>query len=121
MRTAYCPKSHTKLADERAGREYGHVPGHEYLDVDVVISVYRQKFRCHVVESWGSAQGYDEEHGRREVIGRGESLREVVANATQRAADAGIGIGSLTQALSKAEDTAEERILEIHRRVTENV
>jgi hypothetical protein len=112
MRTAYCPKSHTEQSSESAGKAYGHVPGHQYHDVDVVVSVIERadgdKFRCHVVESWGSAQGYDEEHGRREAIGRGESIREVCRDARSRAEQAGIDCEYLEQAMSKAEDTAEE-------------
>lgn len=108
MRTAYCPTSHKELANESAGKAYGHVPGHQYHDVDVVVSTRRGLYRCHVVESWGSAQGYDEEHGRREVIGRGDSIRAAVVDATERAIAAGIAVGYLTNAVSQAEDAAEE-------------
>lgn len=108
MRTAYCPKSHVELANESAGKDYGHVPGHQYHDVDVVVSERGEKFRCHVVESWGSAQGYDEEHGRREAIGRGDSIRGAIDDARGRAKDAGIECEYLEQALSLAEDSAEE-------------
>lgn len=108
MRTAYCPKSHAELASESAGLAYGHVPGHQYHDVDVVVSSRGEKYRCHVCESWGSAQGYDEEHGRREVIGRGDSIRSAVGDARSRARDAGIVCEYMEQAMSLAEDTAEE-------------
>ena len=112
MRTAYCPKSHTELASESTGRAYGHVPGHQYHDVDVVVSTRSDKFRVHVCESWGSAQGYDEEHGRREAIGRGDSIRDAIDNARDRAASAGIETEYLEQSLSKAEDAAEEQLLD---------
>lgn len=108
MRTAYCPKSHTELASESVGAAYGHVPGHQYHDVDVVVSTRVGKYRCHVVESWGSAQGYDEEHGRREVVGRGESIRSAMAEAVSRGIAADMAVGYLTQAASQAEDAAEE-------------
>lgn len=110
MRTAYCPKSHEELASESAGKAYGHVPGHQYRDVDVVVSRKGEKFRVHVVESWGSCQGYDEEHGRREAIGRGDSIREAIRDARGRAKECGIECEYLAQALCKAEDTAEEAI-----------
>ena len=112
MRTAYCPKSHEELAHESAGAPYGHVPGHQYHDVDVVVSRRGEDlFRCHVCESWGSAQGYDEEHGRREAIGRGESIAEAVTDARTRAQAAAIAeCEYLEQALSLAEDTAEETL-----------
>lgn len=110
MRTAYCPKSHEELANESAGNAYGHVPGHQYRDCDVVVSRKGDKFRVHVVESWGSSQGYDEEHGRREAIGRGESIRDAINDARTRSKDSGIECEYLEQALSKAEDSAEEAI-----------
>lgn len=110
MRTAYCPRSHDQLASASDGVAYGHVPGHQYHDVDAVLSRRGGKFRCHVVESWGSAQGYDEEHDRREVVGRGESVKEAVAEARREAAAAGIECGYLATALSQAADEAEEAL-----------
>lgn len=107
MRTAYCPKSHTELASESVGKPYGHVPGHHYHDVEVVISKRADSFRVHVVESWGSAQGYDEEHGRREVIGRGGSIGSACDNALLMAKDAGLMACEYTvQAVTKAKDAA---------------
>jgi hypothetical protein len=53
-----------------AGKPYGHVPGHTYHDVEVEAS---GKLATLAVV-WGSAQGYDEEHGRREYARRGSSL-----------------------------------------------
>ncbi len=117
MRTAYCPTSHEELSTASEGKAYGHVPGHNYRDVDVVVSKRGDKYRVHVCESWGSAQGYDEEHGRREAIGRGGSVEEAVSDARRRAGDAGITYHKarlesdceyLEQALSKAEDAAME-------------
>ena len=108
MRTAYCPKSHEQLSSDSAGIAYGHVPGHQYHDVDVVVSRSGGKIRVHVCESWGSAQGYDEEHGRREAIGRGETVAVACANARQRARDAGITCEYMEQAMSKAEDAAQD-------------
>lgn len=108
------------VSEASAGKAYGHVPGHQYHDVDVVISVrppagagigpnVSRPWRVHVVESWGSAQGYDEEHGRREAVGRGEGIEEACQSARDRAAKAGIECEYLEQALSKAEDAAEDR------------
>lgn len=109
MRYAHCPKTHRELASTSKGTEYGHVPGHQYHDVDVVISQSRDnRFRCHIVETWGSAQGYDQEHGRREATGRGESIEEAADNAKSIAAEAGMEAGYLAQAVSKAIDQATE-------------
>lgn len=109
MKTAYCPPSHTRLAGQSAGKAYGHVPGHQYHDVDVVISeTPRKSYRVHVVESSGSCQGHDEERERCEVIGRGDTIPGAVQDARTRATRAGIEAKYLEQALSLAEDEALE-------------
>lgn len=111
MRTAYSPKSHVELSNESAGKAYGHDPGHHYHDVDVVVSrAKNDSIRVHICESWGSCQGYDEEHGRREAIGRGESIRSACQDARSRAKAAGITCEYLEQAMSLAEDAAEEAV-----------
>ena len=114
MRTAYCPKSHTQLASVSVGTPYGHVPGHQYSDVDVVISHRPGKecFRCHVVQSWGSAQGYDEEHGRHEVIGRGLTVASACSDALQAGQTAGINEQRLIEAITQARDQVEEKLAE---------
>ena len=70
-----------------AGAPYGHVPGHQYQDVKVVLSQSRGAgWRMTATETWGSAQGYDEEHGRHEAVGHGdtpvEAARDLRGNAT---------------------------------------
>lgn len=92
----------------RAGKAYGHVPGHQYKDVDVTIRRTRNgRWSIEVLETWGSSQGYDEEHGRKKVIGRGDDLSEAVRDARQRAQSAGIGPNYVEEAISEAEDMAE--------------
>jgi hypothetical protein len=110
MRTAYCPKTHTELADVTVGDADGHVPGNQYHDVHCVVSYPAASglFRCHVVESWGSAQGRDEEHGRREVIGRGLTIHGACSDAMSRGLSSGIGEEYLQQATSQAMDAAVE-------------
>lgn len=113
MKTAYAPKTHTVLGQASNGNAYGHIPGHQYHDVDVVVSCKAGgKVRVHVCESWGSAQGYDEEHGRREVIGRGVSVREAIDDARCRSKEAGIVCEWLEQSLTQAEDEAEEATMD---------
>lgn len=110
MKTAYCPKSHAELAKASAGTEYGHVPGHQYHDVDIVVS-HRPRletFRVHVVENWGSAQGCDEEHGRREVVGRGLTIDDACSDAARVGKVAGIREDYLVQAISMARDKAHD-------------
>lgn len=94
-----------------AGKEYGHVPGHQYHDVDVTISRTRKgNWTVEILETWGSAQGYDEEHGRKKVIGRSEDLRSAVSDARQRAKNADIGPDYVEESLSEAEQNATEEI-----------
>lgn len=109
MKTAYCPTTHEQLGKASAGDPHGHRAGSHYHDVDVVVSRSKRTgdaYRVHVVELWGSAQGYDEEHGRREAIGRGDSVRAACEEARRRAAAAGIPCDYLETALSRAEDAA---------------
>ena len=91
------------------GTEYGHVPGHQYHDVDVTIVRTRKgKWTVEIFETWGSAQGYDEEHGRKKVIGRGDDLNDAVSDARTKAHEADIEREYMTQALSCAEAEAAE-------------
>lgn len=67
------------------GKEYGHVPGHQYHDVDGTLTKTRYGWRCELVETWGSAQGQDEEHGRNTASGRAESPYKAVERAKAEA------------------------------------
>lgn len=100
------------LADASKGTEYGHAPGNQYHDVDVTISTRDGRFRVEVLETWGSAQGYDEEHGRNRVVAIDEDLDTAVRIANARAKTAGIREDYMIQALSSAHadavDTLEE-------------
>jgi hypothetical protein len=94
-----------------AGKVYGHVPGHQYHDVDVTIRRTRNGlWTVEILETWGSAQGYDEEHGRKKVIGRGDSLESAVRDARQRATSASIGPDYIEEAISAAEDEAVQEV-----------
>jgi len=93
----------------RVEKEYGHVPGNNYHDVEATItrsSVGR--WAAKLLETWGSSQGFDEEHGRREVSALGNSLAEVVREAERKAEAAGINRSYAIQALSGAEQEAAE-------------
>jgi hypothetical protein len=103
------PKGHKELASVTVGNEYGHVPGHRFHDVEVLVSKRGETVRVAVAQVRGSAQGsYDEEHMRRECIGRGNSIRAAINDARSRAIACGIETEYLEQALCKAEDEAEE-------------
>jgi hypothetical protein len=94
-----------------AGKAYGHVPGHQYHDVDVTIRRTRNGcWTVEILETWGSAQGYDEEHGRKKVIGRDDSLESAVRDARQRATSADIDPDYTDEAVSEAESEAAEEI-----------
>lgn len=100
------------LAVVEIGDKYGHVPGHSYHDVEVTISVRSGRYRCHVLETWGSCQGCDEEHGRREIVGRGHTIEQCAREARGLAQEAGVKTEYLVQALSQAQDEAEDAEVE---------
>ena len=108
------PKMKTINATGSAGIRYGHVPGHRYHDVDVtIIRAGTGKWTVEILETWGSAQGCDEERGRKNVIGRGDDLRAALIDARERADKATIDndrTGYLEQSLSSAESEATEEI-----------
>jgi hypothetical protein len=94
------------------GEPYGHIPGHQYQDVDVEVTRSRRgTWRIEVLETWGSCQGRDEEHGRKRVIGRGETLSDAAADAEAKAEKAEMHkaytIQAISQAVAEAEDEAE--------------
>lgn len=107
----------TTIAEGCSGRNYGHVPGNNYHDVEVGVGRKGGQYRAVVVETWGSAQGYDEEHGRRKVVARGTDPRDVLAECVARAHRAGIGDAGkdddgpyLPLALSQCEDELENSL-----------
>jgi hypothetical protein len=61
-----------------------------------------------ILETWGSHQGYDEEQGKRQVIGRDVILAAAVERAEGLAMAAGIEKSFLAQSLSQAASEAEE-------------
>ena len=105
------------IAEGSAGREYGHVPGHSYHDVTVGIGKKGAQYRAVALETWGSAQESDEEHGRRKVVARGSDPRAVLAQCAARARAAGINTAGrddggpwLPLALSECEDALEDAL-----------
>jgi hypothetical protein len=95
--------------ESSAGKKYGHVPGHQYHDVDVTIDRSAAgRWTVEIIETWGSCQGRDEEHGRKTVMACGRSLEEAVEKVTARAEGADINRSYLVQALSCAEAEAAE-------------
>ncbi|MGA3178954.1 MAG: hypothetical protein ABSF38_01280 [Verrucomicrobiota bacterium] len=91
------------------GREYGHVPGNNYNDVQVTVSRSKNgRWRVEVLETWGSDQGYEEEHGRNEVYACSQSLESAGKDAGNAGRTAGITEKYLVQALTKAIHAADE-------------
>lgn len=104
MSTVYCPANHVLLSQSSVGTPYGHVHGHRYHDVDVLISRSTKRYRCHVVETWGVGRvvGRDREEGRIAVVGRGDSAREAVSEAQSAAYRAGVNQSSSKDSLAPA-------------------
>lgn len=73
-----------KQIKANAGREYGHCPGRNYLDVELKAS----RGSATLTITWGSAQGRgcDEEHGRAEYTRRGPDT----LSAVERVRDAAL-------------------------------
>jgi hypothetical protein len=105
MKTAYCPKAHKKLGTYSTGRG-----GKTFHYVHVMIS-QRGTYRVHVVEHWGSGLEDMEEHGRREIVGNGLTIASAVGQALTRAIAVGMSGEYTVQAVSMAEDMAQERAL----------
>lgn len=70
-----------KTITASAGKPYGHVPGHTYRDVEIEAKRDRAKLTI----TWGSAQGYDEEHGREEYSARGRDLVDAIERVRDEA------------------------------------
>jgi hypothetical protein len=72
-----------------AGRPYGHVPGHSYLDVDMTCRAARDgRWLATVTIVWGSARGgaqWDQEHGRVEYAATGSDARAAIERAQREA------------------------------------
>jgi hypothetical protein len=109
--TVHCPETHTQLARVGVGIAFGSHPGHQYHDVDILISRYGDMYHCHIVESWGAAQDCNDETGRREVFGRDNSIAGAGREAERAGRDAGIDNNCLTQAMGRAIDEAERPYL----------
>lgn len=92
------------------GKSYGHVPGHHYHDVEVSIERKTNgRWMVDILETWGNNQGYDEEQGKRQVIGRDSTLDAAVERAERLAITAGIEKSFMAQSLSQAASEAEEK------------
>lgn len=100
----------TKIASTSKGDTYGHVPGHNFHDVDVTIGRSGAKFRVEISERWGSSQGYDQVHGENRVVAIDEDLDIAVRTANSRARTAGICEEYMIQALSTAHAEAVDKI-----------
>jgi hypothetical protein len=109
MNKSKCPQGYLEMSSVSCGDD--HVAGHEYHDFDVGISLRvvtgDPTIRVHVVEHWGSCQVSDEEHGRKEITSRGNTIDEAIARARECCDRAEISGSLLEQALCLAADRAE--------------
>lgn len=103
-----------EIASAKAGKEYGHVPGHQYHDVKVSIGHRGSKFRVQVEESWGSCRGVNnlEEAGNSRIVAIDDDLDAAVRIASSRAKEAQIAAEYLVQALSCAHSDAVDALPE---------
>jgi hypothetical protein len=94
------------LATETVGAPFGHLPGHTHHDVTVIIAQRGTRIRIEILNTHGSAQGPDEEHGQLRVVAIDDSLDTAVRIASSRAEQAGIRKDYCVQALSVAHAAA---------------
>ena len=90
------------ITTEYKGKRFRHVPGNHYHDVNVFIYNQGKNYRVKIKEVWGSAQGYDEEHGHKEVIAINDNLNDAIKIAMKRVEKAGNNQEYLIQAVSYA-------------------
>lgn len=69
------------IVDEVAGRPYGHVPGHSFLDAYVTVYEIGEEFLAEFTVTWGSNQGHDEVHGTEKYSRRGDTAIKALENA----------------------------------------
>jgi hypothetical protein len=98
----------TEIVSEGVGVPYGHVPGHQYHDVDATLYQRPGEYRIDLIEHWGSAQGRDEEHGRREVSGYGATIAEAVTEAKAEAETSGMDMSWVVQVIALVRRAADE-------------
>jgi hypothetical protein len=95
------------LVKADVGKAYGHVPGHQFHDVNITVSRRQSPhsmWKVEIEEVAGSSQGYDEIHHRIKVSARSSSWRDAMRVANARAVTGGVDNGYLVQAISAAED-----------------
>ena len=97
----------TKIGHAVVGVPYGHVPGHNYHDVRAKIYETGDGYRVDLTEMWGSAQGHDEEHGRREASGYGDTIAEACHEAREQAETSKMDMSWVVQAISMARREAD--------------
>jgi hypothetical protein len=100
------------IAESWQGDQDGHVPGRNYRGVEVAIGKRGNRYRAVIIETWGSAQGYDEKHGRFKFVGRADNWREALEKATRFGRDLDFNASYLAQALSDVEDQMEDQMEE---------
>lgn len=96
------------VANVTESKEYGHVPGHRYHDVKVVIEKLSSDWRVRVVETFGSCQGnfnYVEDH-RNSVVYVSSDLEDAVDTVQEMADKAGIERKYSEMALAQAQSEA---------------
>jgi hypothetical protein len=102
-----------KIALVSSGAEYGHVPGHHFHDVDVVVSRRGGVFRVAIQETAGNSQGRgcDQVHLDRRVFARAADFNTALDAAERQARGADFDAGHLVLAISEARDEVAEAML----------
>lgn len=102
-----------QLSSSCCGKKNGHIPGHQYCDVLVKVEQLGQKFRVKMIQTWGSAQDYDQENSRHEVSSLGNTLDKVIAAAKAKGRSVGMSEEYIIQALSAAHSDAYDTLIKV--------
>lgn len=97
-----------KVFEASNRKPYGHVPGHQYHDVDGTLTETKHGWRCELLETWGSAQVSDEEHGRKLASGRADNPIEAVTAAKIEAREIGMDLQYLAATCAELMSEAEK-------------
>lgn len=108
------PKGYGLIGEGCAGKAYGHVPGHQFHDVEVAVALRASdgRFRAAARETLGCSQGRgrDQTNECRDVVGFGDTLAEALAQVQDRASSAGFNTEYLVRAVCRAQDEAENAV-----------
>ena len=91
------------------GTAHGRGPGHNYHGIRVSITRKSSgRWTVDIMETWGTDSGFDEEHCRKQAVGRDATFETAIERANRLAVAAGIDKSFLSKALNQAVSQAKD-------------